>query len=298
MSDLEYHALAHELYSGIDEDPEHELDDWEECGHIVTELEIAPGHWMPQSEVLKSPEASALVRQLLEAGRMNSRPRKMSRGEVWRAGAADLVKITGEGVCAILGDDLAVPRRVQNNRFEFTDAEVGPGLHRFDSIAFNFYGEALQLKDGENYETFVNPFAPDMMFVRRADGSYIGECRRMDKPCRGDAEAVQRACGEAAKREKELLLPMRNRHIAEAREKARRHGHNADVLSGGPVTAEEQAAAREAARTSKSAARFGEILRELDGESRNAEVGTRNVTDGNAADTAATTSTEEEIETW
>ena len=146
------------------------------------------------------------------------------------------MKITGEGVCAILGDDLAVPRRVQNNRFEFTDAEVGPGLHRFDSIAFNFYGEALQLRDTEIYETFVNPFAPDTLFVRRADGSYIGECRRMDKPCRGDAEAVQRACGEAARREKELLLPMRNRHIAEAREKARRHNHNADVLSGKPIT--------------------------------------------------------------
>ena len=81
LSDLEYHALAHELYGNIDEDTDHELDDWEECGHVVTELEIAPGHWMPQSEVLKSPEAAALVRQLLEAGRMNSRPRKMSRAK-------------------------------------------------------------------------------------------------------------------------------------------------------------------------------------------------------------------------
>jgi hypothetical protein len=58
--------------------------------------------------------------------------------------------------------------------------------------------------------------------VRRADGSYIGECRRITKPCRSDVEAVQRRCGEVAAREAELLAPIRVRHLEEGREKARR----------------------------------------------------------------------------
>ncbi|HMJ92319.1 MAG TPA: hypothetical protein VK530_21030 [Candidatus Acidoferrum sp.] len=236
LSDLEFHTIAHELYGNIDADCDHELDQWEECGHVVNELEIAPGRWVPREELLRSPEAAALARTMIESGQMKTRPRKMSRGEVWRAGAGELVKITGEGVCAILGDDLALARRVTKNRFEFCDLEVGSGIHRFDSLAFNSYGESLQLRDGETYETFVNPFAPDTLFVRRANGAYIGECRRIHTVCRGDAEAVQRAQGEAAKREKELLIPVRDRHLAEGREKTRRHNHNADVLAGRPVT--------------------------------------------------------------
>jgi hypothetical protein len=203
----QFMTVAHELYRAIEDDTDHDLEGWVESGHVVNEY--FGGQW---------------------------RPRKMSRREVWEAGAGTLLRIPGHAVVAILGDDLAAPRKVRSNMFEFDDREVGPGVHRYESLAFTPHGEALRLRDGETYETFVNPFAPDTLFVRRGNGAYIGECRRIDKPCRGDTEAVHRACGAAAKIEAELLAPVRVRHLADAREKLVRHENNARILGNKRIT--------------------------------------------------------------
>src|SRR5581483_9054994 len=120
--------------------------------------------------------------------------------------------------------------------FEFEDRELGPGVHRYASVCVTPEGEQLRLRDGEKYQTFVNPFAPEMLFVRRANGSYIGECRRIETPCRGDVEAVHRLCGARAKEEAELLAPLRARHLADARQKVSRHARNAAILRGEPLT--------------------------------------------------------------
>ena len=84
-------------------------------------------------------------------------------------GARDLVRVPGYGVCAILGDDLAQERKVTDRGlFEYQDQEVGPGMHRFDAgCVATPDGERVALKNGEKYQIFVNPFAPDTLFVRR-----------------------------------------------------------------------------------------------------------------------------------
>lgn len=276
------HILA-ERYEGIAEDPDHDLEGWVESRLTTTEL-LLGGQWIDQARLLQDAAQWEIARTLVAAGTIENRLRKMTRGEVWRAGAGELIQIPGSGVCAILGDDLACERKVRGNRFEFEDQEVGTGTHRYESVAFTPQGEALQLRDGEIYETFVNPFATGTLFVRRANGAYIGECRRIETPCRGDVEAVQRACGTAAKREGELLAPIRTRHLGEAREKARRHQQNAAVLGGAALTIED----REVAGKKKSAARFGEILHELS----HAEA-----TDGTESE-ASDSGTQPEIETW
>lgn len=231
----QFMRVAHELYNGIHEDPDHNLEGWVECGHVTQEL-LLGGQWIDQALLLQDAAQSALAVELVRAGNLQSRPRRMTRGAVYRAGMHDLLHIPGHGVCAILGDDLAAPRKVRTNMFEFEDQEVGPGVHRYAAVAKTPHGEELRLADRETYETFVNPFAPETLFVRRGDGAYIGECRRIDKPCRGDVEAVHRACGAAAKTEAELLAPIRVRHLQDAREKAARHERNAAVLSGKALT--------------------------------------------------------------
>jgi hypothetical protein len=227
----EFHRAAADLYAAMESDADHELSDWLECGHVTQELLIG-GHWVNREELLKHPAQAELAAQLIASGHLEARPRKLSRREVWDQGAGELIKLPGHGVCAILGDDLARERRVRGERFEFADAEVGPGLHRYESVCLTPYGERLRLREGEIYQTFVNPFAPGTLFVRRADGSYLGECARTDAPCRGDVEAVERRMGAVAKEEKELLAPLRQRHLREARDKATRHENNRDVLGG------------------------------------------------------------------
>jgi hypothetical protein len=235
LTNEQFMHAATELYRSIEDDPDHDLEGWEECGHVATELQLG-GQWLDQRALLADAAQSALALELIRAGKLATRTRKMTRGEVWRAGVGSLTRIPGFGVCAILGDDLSESRRVTRNMFEFEDREVGPGVHRYDSLAFNQYGEAIRLVDGEKYQTFVNPFAPEALFVRRADGSYIGECRRIAKPCRGDVAAVQRRCGEVAATEAALLAPVRERHLGEACAKADRHERNIKVLTNRPVT--------------------------------------------------------------
>lgn len=238
----EFMRVAHALYDEIENDTEHDLNDWIECGHVVNEL-LLGGQWIDQRLLLQNPAQAELALTLIQAGSLSTRPRKMSRREVWNRGAADLIRLPGHGVCAILGSDLAEERKVDRDRFEFRDKEVGPGMLRYEAVAVTPYGERISLRHGETYETFVNPFASETLFVRRADGSYIGECRQIGKPCRADVEAVQRRCGEVAAREAELLAPIRVRHLEEGREKARRHAHNVAVLGGKPVTMAERMAA-------------------------------------------------------
>ena len=255
----QFMLVAHELYSAIDNDPDHELEGWIECGHVAQEL-LLGGQWIDQALLLRDAAQSQLALELINAGTLQTRPRRMTRGEVWQAGARELVRIPGYGVCAILGDDLAAPRKVSGNRFEFVDQEVGPGVHRYEAVAKTPHGEELRLADRETYETFVNPFAPETLFVRRGNGAYIGECRRIAKPCRGDVEAVHRACGAAAKAEAELLAPIRVRHLQDAREKTARHARNAAVLGGRALTIDERA----------SRDRIHEIQRGLSADDRSA----------------------------
>jgi len=274
----QFMQVAAELYRAIDEDPDHDLEGWIESGYVKQEL-LLGGQWIEQTKLLTDAAQSALALELIRAGQLKTRPRKMTRGEVWRAGAGELVRIPGEGVCAILGDDLAIERKVRSNRFEFEDDEVGPGVHRYESLAVTPQGEQLRLRDGEKYQTFVNPFAPEMIFVRRANGSYIGECRRIEKPCRGDVEAVHRLCGVRAKEEAELLAPIRARHLADARQKMSRHARNAAVLRGEPLTIEERS----------RAAALRDEQRNLTDEDRNAAI--------EAAPVAAGTDCDSEIST-
>jgi hypothetical protein len=232
----EFTARAHELYAEIEGDRDHELSNWLECGHVRQMLLIGE-QWVPIESVVKNEEHLALMERLIADGAVKARPVRKSRREVWEEGAGDLIRLPGHGVVAILGDDLAVPRAVVGNRFEFEDAEVGPGAHRFHAVCKTPFGESLRLTDRETYETFVNPFAPHVLFVRRADGSYLGECLRDDAPAYADEEAVRRSVGKKAKEESDLLQPLRLTHMAEAREKKARHEHNAAVLGG---TKEEQ----------------------------------------------------------
>lgn len=256
----QFMSVATEIYGNIENYTDHDLNDWIECGHVVNEF-FFDGRWVDQRALLgQDEEMRAMFERGIESGTIKTRPRKMSRREAWDRQAGDLIKLPGYGVVAILGSDLAVERKVIDGQFVFEDAEVGPGYHRYFSTAFDPEGRRIELRDGETYQAFVNPFAPDALFVCNAKGGYIGECKRTTIPGREEVDAVQRACGAAAKRESDRLQPLRARHMAEAREKARRQGNNARVAGDAPVTPEEKQEARDQARTARATARFGSAV--------------------------------------
>ena len=221
-------------YTYLENDSDHDLEGWEECGHVVPELNLL-NRWVTQADLFQLPAAEhQMAIALLGSGQLQTRPRKMSRGEVWRSQSDQLVKIPGYGVCEILGEDLSAERKIRNGMFEFEDAEVGPGVHRYPAIVTTMEGHRMELSDGETYQAFVNPFAPQSLFVRNAKGQYIGEATTVQKPCRGDYEAVKRAFGAASKTEAALLAPLRERHIEETKERDARARHNIALMSAEP----------------------------------------------------------------
>lgn len=247
--------LLADVYAFLERMTDHELEGWENCGHVVQELQLA-GRWITQDQLLSLPrQEHEMALALLQAGQLQPRPRKMSRGEVWQRSCADLIRIPGYIVPQILGDDFSSERKVRRHMFEFEDAEVGPGVHRYHSRIQTPDGHHLELTDGETYLIAVNPFAPVCLHVRDAKGRYLGDAPVVRTACRGDVQAVQRLMGAAAKRESELLEPLRVRQEGEARSRIARANHNAAVI--GKTTPEDKAITREKNREARTTGQAG-----------------------------------------
>jgi len=168
--------------------------------------------------------------------------RRKSPTEVWMPGSRELVKLAPEVVALMLGPDLRVERKTRRGMFEFHESELSCDPLRFD---------AHHLAEGEKYQTVLNPFQPNALWVFDARGRFFGQCPRLEAVCKSDVAAIHRACGQAAKIEAELLAPVRARHLREARAKHARHENNAAVLRGEPVTPAEKDRARTIAQRVK-----------------------------------------------
>jgi hypothetical protein len=170
----------------------------------------------------------------------------MSRREVWDRGAGELIKIGGAAVVAILGEDLAQkdPVKVQKGMIEFDDIEAGPDTFTFEGVIFDPWNRRERLVEGEKYRVFINPFAPDRLFVCDAKMAYLGESRRIADPSRANKEAVHRTMGHVAAERVERLAGVRERHAGEASEKQDREEINMALESGAPVTEAQHATAR------------------------------------------------------
>jgi hypothetical protein len=227
----QYMGVLSDIYRFIENDAEHDLEGWIECGHIMQEIQIL-GDWRTQDELLMLPDGQRdMALAMIQRGMMPTRPRKMTRAEVWQRGSADLVRIHGGTVCRILGDEFAIERKVQSHQFLFEDREVGPGQHRYEGIITDAEGREMALKDGETYKTTVNPFAANQLFVQDAKGRYIGTAKRCERHSRMDMEALKRSMGRAAHLESELLAPLATRQAKETRKKLALHKHNAEVIA-------------------------------------------------------------------
>lgn len=227
----QYMQVISEIYRFIDCDPEHELEGWEECGFVTADVHLL-GRWMSQRELMTLPASEReIALAILNNGGVPNRPRRLTRGEVWHAGAADLLRIHGGTVCNILGDDFAAERPVRGHQFVFEDKEVGPGEHRFEGIITDHEGRESFLKEGDKYKVFVNPFAANQLFVQDARGRFLGIAKRCERASRADLPAIRDRQARARHIEAELLAPLRQRQAGAAKAKTLMHENNARVLS-------------------------------------------------------------------
>ncbi|MDZ7317473.1 MAG: hypothetical protein ONB24_15280 [candidate division KSB1 bacterium] len=221
------------VYRLINNRIDHELEGFEEAGLIEQEYRLAPNTpWLPMRNLLlASPEERKAIETVIKKpGYVRSR--KLSPAEVWNRGCEDLARLPPYAAPSLIGEDLAVERRLGHNHlFEFEDRELGPGVHRFEGRVTTPDGRVEYLKPGDTYLCFVNPFeAERRLYVCGPKLNFIGSAEPWNKVCRSDLQALHRAMGRAAAYETELLVPLARRGAEITRKRLEDARHNAQVM--------------------------------------------------------------------
>jgi hypothetical protein len=211
--------IAQDIYARLNARVEHDLEGWDE-------------RYVP-----------AVINGMRTMRRMS--PMEVWRG--WRGGASQLKPISDEAMALLLvgTSEGSSELTTRSGMFTLTNSEISGDRLRFDARA---------LPDREKFLVVVNPFKPDAAFAFDARRRFVAKCPRIWSADMAEIESVHRACGEAAKREAEMLTPLRARHLQEAREKTARHARNAGVLH--PETPEDKAVARRQAKRAGSIDEF------------------------------------------
>lgn len=230
MDFLEYSQgmrLLAEVYHQIASDRDHKVEGWLQCGHVLQAIEFA-GNFMLLHEV--PPAERQKVTAYMQAGIISAKPVLKNRWEVWNEGRAHLRPITGGTVCKILGDAFMKERRVRGHAFSLESQWMAPGLHHYWGHVITPDGHREELTEGETYQIFVNPFAPDQLFVRDAKARYLGIAPAQPIAHRHDPDSVTAAVREYATEENRLVSKLVKRQLPNIAKRRDRHKHNAAVL--------------------------------------------------------------------
>ena len=191
--------IVFEHYRILNGRTQHDIQGFEKLGYVRLEIRL-PGssEWVGIEDAAAGMSAEqARAFSILAAGNKDiTRTRKLSPQEVFNMHKAELVRLPEWAIPQIVGMEYGKRRKPRRMVFEFEDREIEPNaLLRYEAKAIDIEGREIQLKDGEEYLTYVNPFNHSRMFVTKIDGGYIGVCRRWEIPSRADRDSVMRDYG-------------------------------------------------------------------------------------------------------
>lgn len=214
------------LYRGVINGREdHQLEGWAKIpGRIITEYTLAPGSdtWLALGDLPE--ETRAMIHSAVrQAPDRWSRRRAITPGEAWELGRKYLTPITQALLCDLLGEDLAVERKVDGLFFQFRDADIDP----WDDVVYSSRvitpdGKPLELPHGEKFAVFSNPYHPDSLLVCDARLRCLGVAPRVNRVCAADREALEKSWGHAAERQADRLARIRSDYSEDA-ERATAH---------------------------------------------------------------------------
>ena len=264
---LDFHAqfypLLQDYYQfGLNSRTDHELEGWAKLGFETTEYTTLPGsgHFLPESSFLALPDVSQVaIRAAAQAAPKDwSRRRNLSPLEVHAPAVSSFLPVPAAVYCEILGKDLAREVVCKRGFLEFEDKEISP-----EPLIYT--GKLLrsrrEIHHGEKVAMFANPFDTATAFLIDAAGRCLGEVPLYKRVLPIDPDAFRTAAsfesrpeirsadltaaaGEKHERIADILEPSRILHSEVVQEAKDLRAHNARVVSGKPVTDEENAAAR------------------------------------------------------
>lgn len=243
----QYRCIYDEIVSIINGRTWHKLEGWLEAGLVGNEYRLAENlPWMPAEAIRALPPHDQAAVEAVARIPGRSRVRRLSPSEVWESGRRDLVRLPLYYAPLILGPQNGSERPVgKNHLIEFEDRELGPATYRYNAAELlTTDGRVENLKPGETYLTHVVPFNPQILFISKPDGAFLGVCKAWETVRKDDTEALHRAMGAAAHMEKELLASLAKRGAKLTRERIDAAKNNASVMAGAPITTDEKDRAR------------------------------------------------------
>ncbi len=206
------------IYERINGRTDHHLEGWIEAGLVRNRFQLIEGGDEIPMEVLDKMEPAK--RAAIEAAMIPLPPRRLSPAEVFHAGSKKLEKLPMSFAPLILGEQNALPKRLgHDSLFTFEEMRIGPGQHQYVGRAHTPEGTLIPLDPGKEYLLWISPFDPSGVFVADLRGAFIGACKLWDRVCRTDTEGVHRKIGKAESIHSDLLVEVKQRHAAEARER-------------------------------------------------------------------------------
>lgn len=229
--------VVSEQYKILNGRTEHDIQGFEKLGYVRQEIKL-PGasEWISVDRATAgmTPEQAQAFRMMAAANKDFTRTRKLSPQELFNMHKGKLVKFPEWTIPQLVGIEYGRRRKPRHMVFEFEDREIEPNtLLRYDAKATDIEGKAIQLKDGVEYLTYVNPFNHGAMFVTNPDGGYIGVCKRWEIPSRADRDAINRDYGKIRGMYNEQIRRVNRLHGAPQLEERRaRLENNTAVLAG------------------------------------------------------------------
>lgn len=256
LPSLDFHSqflpFLNDYYQfGLNGRTDHDLEGWEKLGFLTTEYTTLPGsgQYLTSSQFLDlPPESQAIIRGASQAAPTTwTRRRALSPMEVWNTGKSDLRRAPAPLICDILGKDLGREVTVQGSYIRFRDQDICPDELIYAARVRHLNNAQRELRDGEKFFAFANPFAPATLFLLDAQDRYLGCCKLEQRVTATDRTALIAAAGHKAHRNAEILDPLRVRHAEQVQDAIDMRAHNQRVASGAPVTPDEITDARIAA---------------------------------------------------
>ena len=244
---------------GLARRTDHELQDWETLGHVITEYTALPGSnaWMDEAQFLGlDPDSQIIIgsNARRDPARWTQR-RKLSPLEVWNR-RENFNHLKPSTLCEIIGMDLAREATAFRGFVEFSDQEISPDVLVFKARYCSGPNRGQEIPHGEKVLLFANPFDDRTAMVMDAKGVYQGELAKsksvlpIDPQAFGRSvpfeqrpeirsQALKEAAGEKHARIADILEPDRINHREEVTEARDLREHNRRVISGAPVTPDE-----------------------------------------------------------
>lgn len=273
LPSLDFHSqflpFLNDYYQfGLNGRTDHDLEGWEKLGFLTTEYTTLPGsgQYLSSGQFLSlPPESQAIIRAASQAAPEQwTRRRALSPMEVWNTGRNDLRRAPAPLICDILGKDLGREVSVRGSYIRFRDQDICPDELIYSARVRHLNNAQRELRDGEKFFAFANPFAPSTLFLLDANDRYLGCCQLEQRITATDRSALILAAGQKAHRNAEILEPLRIRHAEAVQDYQDMRDHNQRVASGAPITPDEIREARsESAQKAASTRRINDWSSEL-----------------------------------